>query len=627
MKPQRLTPVLLVLAVCMIGVTVLEWLGRVHEAHYEYIEVVEALASEDDGAEDDQSWQSTAPLNETHARARQLMRRGDVLEALQHYAEVSLRHVGSVPLMCEMAYVLRQADRCEEAAALAEQAVVLAPTDGAVQLSHALSQRCLGADAATRAAFEAAVAARPNHHVTRLAYGSYLRDVGELDAAIRVLEPASLAGSNEERARANALLGRCLFERGDRTPAIAAMADAIERAPSSVGIWLSVARTFVASDAEADLALALEHAERAVRLAPSSAPARSVLARSREKRGDRLGAIAAYRMAAQLDPTYVYVRERLVRLALDEEEFELASRVAGELLEIEPNNGEMHVLAGLAAAKRGEVDEARTAYLRAVEVSEGAASDAQYQLGLLERDAGRVDAARAAFEAAIAQAPSFDNAWNELGVVHFELEEYERAEAAFRQAIAIRPDFAAAWSNLGRSLAAHGAYMEAVGAYIRARDADPSDRVTRLRLAIAQRRSGDAPAAIATYQALVRDEPRYVSAWYNLGLTLAAEEREEEASRAFRNALAIDPEHRSSLISLGRLDVSAGRLEDAIARLSRALDQRPDDSALRVTLGEALRDAGDREACAREAALLVSQGANLEEARVLQRDCGVAVGD
>lgn len=627
MKAQRLTPVLLVLVAAMIGVTVLEWLGRVHEAHYEYIDVSEPLATEDEGTEDDQSWQSTEPLNDTHARARQLMRRGDVLEALQHYVEVSLRHGSSVPLMCEMAYVLRQADRCDEASALSARAVALAPTDGAVQLSHALSQRCLGNDAETRAAFEAALAARPNHSVTRVAYGSYLRDADELDAAIRVLEPASAAGSNEERARANALLGRCLFERGDRSPAIVAMADAIERAPASVGIWLSVARTYVASDEPEDLQLALEHAERAVRLAPSSAPARSVLARSKEKLGDRLGAIASYRAAAQLDLGYVYVRERLVRLALEEEEFELASRVAAELLEIEPDNAEVHVLSGLAAARREQVDEARAAFERAIEVSQGEQVDAYYQLGLLEQEAGRISEARTAFEAAIAQDPSFDAAWNDLGLVHFELEEYERAEAAFRQAIALRPDFAAAWSNLGRSLASHGAYQDAVGAYIRARDADPSDRVTRLRLAIAQRRSGDAPAAIATYQALVRDEPRYVSAWYNLGLTLAGERRDEEAARAFRNALAIDPDHRSSLISLGRLDVSAGRFEEAIARFTRALDQQPDDASLRVSLGEALRDAGDREACAREAALLVSQGANLEEARALQRDCGVATGD
>lgn len=621
MKPGRLAPILLALVTAMAGVIALEWMGRNVEARDDEIYISHTIAVDgDDGAEDEQSWQAARPVNDDHARARQLLRRGALDEALPLYAAVVRDHEQPA-LLAEVAYALRRAGRCSDAVLLTSRAVDLAQDDGSIQLAHALTQRCVGNDDATRNAFEAAIRARPHHTLTRMAYGSYLRRRGALDDAVRVLEPAAATGSNDERAQASALLGRCLFERGDAEAAEAALTEAIERAPASVSTWIAVARTYVSSDAPGDLQAAHEHAVRAVRLAPSYAPAYSVLGRALEKLGDELGAIDAYRNAADLDDTYVYVRKRLVRLGLSQEEFALAARAAEELIALDPDAADVHLLQGLAEARRGNAAAARSAYRRAIDVRDGDYAEAWYNLGLLEREAGQTAAAIDAYEAAIAARPDYASAWNNLGLAHGDNGDDASAEAAFREAIRLRPSFGAAWSNLGRLLAARDAYDEALIAYQRAHEADPDNRVTRLRLAVAQRRVGDDASAIATYERLVRDEPRYAAAWYNLGLTLAGVDRIDEARRAFRNALAIDPSHHSARVSLGRLEMDHGDADAALEHLTLALDQDPTDSLVRLRIARLHRRRGAWDDCVHEAEAILGHRPNYRRAITLRDAC------
>lgn len=622
MNSDRLWPVLVVLSSILIGVSILEWVAENREEPFEVIRVFDSAGAEGEAGEERQSpWQSSRPINAEHARARQLQRRGDVEEALALYQTLMSDHRATVGLLTDYAYALRRVDRCAEARVLMDQALMLAPDDGAVNLSAALTYNCLREYEPAAEAFEQAVRLRPNHTETRLAYAEFLMRRQNVDRAVAILEPATHSGSNEERAEAYAAFGRALFTRGDRATAANALNEAVERAPARVAIWMSVARTYLSSDEPAHLQLALEHATQATRLAPELATAHSALARAYEKLGMTLEAIAAYRKAATLDSSYEYVRVRLIRLALDEEEDSLAARVGEQLMEIDPENEEYYFLTAQAAIRINDAERARELFERAIELRGGQYAEAWYQLAQIERRDENWLGAVAALQRAVEIDPEYDDAWVALGLVHVEVEDYALAKVAFRRSIEIEPRNADAWINLGRCHSALEEFDQAVDAYEAALRIDADDRVVRLRLGAALRRAGRAEEAIALYEQLVEDEPLYVSAWYNAGIAYSAVGNNARARAAYQRALSIDPSHRNSMKNLGLIEARDGEFELALVHLTDALDREPSDHSLRLRVAQTALDAGDRERCAREATRVLNQDADNAQAQAVLSNC------
>ena len=623
MNPHRLWPVVLVLALLLGGVARLEWVASHHDPTFVEIVVSNAGVADEETAEtvSDQSWQASPPTSPDHARARQLVRRGELDTAIEIYRELVGDEGAPVPMLTEFAYALRQAQRCDEAEAAVDQAVVDAPDDGSVQLSRALVLRCLNRRGEAEEAFERAMALRPNHSPTRLAYAEFLQRDGQHQRAIRVLTPASETGSNDERARALARLGRCLFDVGDRTAGRVVLEEAVERAPQAINIWVDVARAYLTSDETADLEAALSHATLATRLAPDVAEPYSIAARALEKLDRPLEAIDQYRVAAQLDESYEYVRTRLVRLGLAEDEPSLARRAARELLEIDDTRSEYHFLMGLATSRGGDAEEARESYLRAMEVRGGQHAEAAYNLGILERDLGNLEASKAAYLAAIDARPEDEEAWKKRGLVHHDLGEFGEAEVAFREAAARRPSYSSAWINLGRTYAAQNDYVRAAEALERALAISPWNRTARLRLAVAYRRTERLDEAVAAYRALVRDEPRYVGAWYNLGIAVTATGDTDAALEAYTTAIEIDPNHAGSLKNLGLLEAQLGNGADAWVHLNDALDHEPGDPELRLAIAGLAIDRNDGERCLRETENVLAQVPDLPEALAIRARC------
>ncbi len=599
MNPDRLWPVLLVTVLALAGVGVVEWIGGHPEPRYRTVAVVWTGGAEGSGDPGDATWQSTAPLSPAHAHARQMLTRGEIDLAVGEYA--ALVEAADVPpfLLGEAAYAMRRAGRCADAAPLIARALQALPEDGALHLGDAMTRKCLGDVDGARAAVERSVAARPNHSGTRQLYATYLAGLGDPGAALAILQPATQAGSNEERAQAFASFARISMQAGRYASGGAAVEQAIQRAPSEVGIWLSGARALLESPEAAHHARALELAEQAIALAPELAAAHTVAARALEALNRAEAAFEYYRRSSELDGSSRFVRVRLLELGL-RYDAATAQRAAEVLLEQHPGDPEYLFYRGLAAARAGDPDAARESYQATIAARGGNAPEAWFNLGLLEREAGRLEQARSAYLQALAVRPAYDAAWNNLGLVHFDRGAWDEAEAAFRQALLIRSDYAAAWSNLGRTFAARDDYASAADALEQALRYNPGDRVDRLRLAAAWRRIGRVDDAVALYRRLLEDEPRYVSAWYNLGIALVAAGRDAEARDAYRRAIEIDPNHQNSLENLGYLEARLGDLDAALEHLLAALDREPADLDLRLKAAEVAADLGDLERCRTE---------------------------
>jgi tetratricopeptide (TPR) repeat protein len=79
--------------------------------------------------------------------------------------------------------------------------------------------------------------------------------------------------------------------------------------------------------------------------------------------------------------------------------------------------------------------------------------------------------------------------------------------------------------------------------------------------------------------------------WYQRGCALEAA-APEEARRAYKCALAIDPRHADALLNLGRLIHEGGDPTGAAEEYRKALMVRPDDATAAFNLGVALEDLG-----------------------------------
>ena len=140
-------------------------------------------------------------------------------------------------------------------------------------------------------------------------------------------------------------------------------------------------------------------------------------------------------------------------------------------------------------------------------------------------------------------APGSDNPeyWTHLGIEQFNDGDYERATAHFRRALALDPGYRYARFDLGRTLIRDDRPQEAtevLAVYL----ADYPEDAEAWRLAgTAAMLAEDFAAAEHAFRRPLLDRPRQAADWYNLGLSLEYQDRVDEASASYAQALALDP--------------------------------------------------------------------------------------
>ena len=168
------------------------------------------------------------------------------------------------------------------------------------------------------------------------------------------------------------------------------------------------------------------------------------------------------------------------------------------------------------------------------------------RLGLEYQNAGRLEAARLCYEAALRVAPPSPELSHNLGAVCLRLGDLPRAREHLEQALKLRPE----------SLA------------------------TLDELAIALQDSDDIDGALACYEKCLQIDPRHHQAFAGMGLAFSDAGWEEDAIRSFETALSIEPDQLEAINGLGVLFKRQGRYDEAMALFERALALSPDDLGL-----------------------------------------------
>jgi tetratricopeptide (TPR) repeat protein len=245
--------------------------------------------------------------------------------------------------------------------------------------------------------------------------------------------------------------------------------------------------------------------------------------------------------------------------------------------------------------------------------------------------------------------------WAALGSVEARAGQHDKAEAAYRRALAKRPNDLMLQEELARSMIAQGRYLDAIKATDAAVGASANGDDRRLRIVrglarlelgqplkareelAATLRNGKVPAEAAIYVALLdaqagqRDTARAVLesaakaakdrpglAHAALGRFYAEEGREKEAIAELTLA-ETDPRDWEGACALGRLQLKAGRFEEARKHLAVATSRNPFHNEARVAFGEALLGLGDATQAQKELDAAIAQAPSATAYRGLAR--------
>jgi protein O-GlcNAc transferase len=236
----------------------------------------------------------------------------------------------------------------------------------------------------------------------------------------------------------------------------------------------------------------------------------------------------------------------------------------------------------------------------------------RFSAGVAALEAGRLDAAEAAFRAVIRDGGGTRAfVHHNLGIVLQRRGRHTAAVAEFRLAARLDPSYGPARLLAGASLLALGQPQAAIVELDRAVTLMPRELAPRLQLADACERSGNVLRLVDTYRAIVAmapDDPEYayrlgkaylrLSQWsyerimaidpksarlsQALGREYLQQGRPDEARVAFEQAAARDPALPEVHLALARLHADEQRWDDAAREVERELALVPESRDARA---------------------------------------------
>ncbi|MBV9574408.1 MAG: tetratricopeptide repeat protein, partial [Acidobacteriales bacterium] len=204
--------------------------------------------------------------------------------------------------------------------------------------------------------------------------------------------------------------------------------------------------------------------------------------------------------------------------------------------------GQEHAWLSLAhVIEATKPDQAIAAYRRAEDLQPNDA-EPYISAGMLLAKLNRLDEAREQYSRAVALAPHSDDALAGLADLYLRQGRFVEAQDALRRLLAGRPNDVRATALLGRALAASGKSDEAVAQLEAAQKLAPEDRAIKEDLADLYSSTGKYGEAEVQYRALLSAQPNNAELHHGLGKSLLNQRRFPEAQQELLIAVKLKPD-------------------------------------------------------------------------------------
>ena len=329
-----------------------------------------------------------------------------------------------------------------------------------------------------------------------------------------------------DRAASFILEGRVRVAQAQWKEAEVVLKKALQLDPNSGPAYDMLVASYLATNRLPDAA---QEIEAALSKAPQNQSALMTLASIREKQKDYAKAREAYEKLLALNPNFVPALNNLSYLYAEQfNQPDKAYELAQKARTLDPGNAAVADTLGWAAYKRGDYPQA-LALLQESAGKLGANPEVQYHLGMAHYMMAQADAARAAFQKAIAAPGDFPS----------------KAEAQSR--LALLGD----GSGTASSLTAD--QLEQL------LQKQPNDLIARMRLAEAYERQNDWTKAADAYEAALKVNPKLASAALKLAQIYSGPVPNKEKALSYaKTARTLAPDDPQTTAVLGRVAFDTG---------------------------------------------------------------------
>lgn len=354
------------------------------------------------------------------------------------------------------------------------------------------------------------------------------------------------------------------------------------------------------------LDMAIELMKAAIAQNPSVAHYHHNLGNTYLKAKQPVESIHYFREAILLKPDYFEAHFGLGTALEDIGQPEIAAEAYQQAIALRPDFAAAHYSLGRMASKLGKIDAAILCYREAVQL-DSTHPEYFFNLGNAFQKKKDYSSAIKTYKHSLALQPNDPECLNNLGLVLAHEKRVVEAEEAYRQALTLKPDYVHCCDNLAALLLEQERFEEAVTYFHQAVEGDPKDRAAHFQLGLAHLKLKENAAAEKAFRSALAIDPELIEAQYNLGNIIREDFRLPEAIACYRKVLELTSELSPSsespslelktarfraLCNLALALNEQGEVDSAIEIYHEALKLEPEDARTHCNLAYALLAAG-----------------------------------
>ena len=327
------------------------------------------------------------------------------------------------------------------------------------------------------------------------------------------------------------------------------------------------------------------HLERLVKLTPSDVANQMLLADVFAKQRDYSSAAAAYRKAAELDPTRADAFYGLGAILLKQTQY----KDAVEALEKAVTHGyagkEVQMDLGSAYEATQDFAKAAAAYEKYIGTGPANAWEAQLRLGFCRSKLGEYDAAIAALLEAQKAQPKEFKIGDALAEAYTQAGRLGDAEAVFNNLAQLNPrDAMVYYRRAFQAYDAASQFDKAVVPLKKIIELEPKNELNPYWLGMTYFRAKQYDQAVEAFKQALAIKPDFPQAWGQIGASYLQAKKYTDAAKAYEKYAELAPDDPSGWLNIGVAYNQAKNYEAALEPLKKCVELKPDDPYALVNL-------------------------------------------